>query len=671
MSLFKCVILNAMNTKTQRHKEKIYQMKKNFFCAVLLLLCPVMYGQNSDSGEITNRRERIINFHSDIVIDTTGIIRVTESIRLYAGGDDIKRGIVRSIPVYRTNIFGKKIKMNVDVISVICNGQYEKYEIKKAGENKEIFIGDPDVYLEPGIYNYIIIYESAGQVGFFDDKDELYWNVTGTDWVFPIERASACITLPNDVQSIETSCYTGSHGSTTQRCSSQATENKVCFVTDHSLFPYEGLTVAVSFPRDIIRRPPPPSPSELFWENYKYHISAFLCLLIFGIFFYSTWRKVGKNPEKPVVYPTFKPPHDRSPAATRYLHKRKYDDKAFTAALVSMAVKKVIRISNKNKQYTLESLESLEPSESLKNNTTLSSEEQKIYYTLFTDNKSITVTDKNHKKFADANTNLTTSLQASWNLKDYFLKNQNYVAWGTALLLALIILYILLTANITTEAVFLFTVPFIGLAIMLMTMKKFGKSCFAYFFKFLGICIFGIPSFIMSVAAFVIIATSLKDSWVNGTFVLALFILYGLYVYLIKAPTKLGAQTFSELEGFKMYLKTAEEHRLNFLTPPEKTPELFEKLLPYAIALDVENEWGKKFTDILKQFNYEPDWYNGDKSFTSSNFPSSFARSFTSSVGSARINPASSSSSGGSWSSGSSGGGHSGGGGGGGGGRGW
>jgi len=96
-----------------------------------------------------------------------------------------------------------------------------------------------------------------------------------------------------------------------------------------------------------------------------------------------------------------------------------------------------------------------------------------------------------------------------------------------------------------------------------------------------------------------------------------------------------------------------------------------QKLLPYAIAMGVENEWGEKFTQVLKQFNYKPDWYNSDKPFTSSRFPSTFARSFTSSVGSARINPARSSSSGGNWSSGSGGRGSSGGGGGGGGGRGW
>jgi len=196
----------------------------------------------------------------------------------------------------------------------------------------------------------------------------------------------------------------------------------------------------------------------------------------------------------------------------------------------------------------------------------------------------------------------------------------------------------------------------------LTTVNKFGKNCLTTLLILSGFTVFGLSALYVALSAAIMIP---------GRYLLAMLFLYGMYIYFIKAPTKLGAQTVSELQGFKMYLKTAEEHRLNILTPPERTPELFEKLLPYAIALNVENAWGKKFTKILERLNYEPDWYRGDKPFASSRIPSSFSSSFTSSVRSARKDPARSSSSGGSWSSGSHGRGSSGGGGGGGGGRGW
>jgi uncharacterized membrane protein len=310
----------------------------------------------------------------------------------------------------------------------------------------------------------------------------------------------------------------------------------------------------------------------------------------------------------------------------------------------------------------------LEPIEKKEN---LSEEEKVIYDSLFTENQSLTVTDKNHQKFSKAISNLTDSLQANWKLTDYFLKNRKYVAWGTMLAAVLFVFYVFCVGKIPLGATILFTVPFIGLAIMSMTEKRLGKGCLALVFKLVGFTFLGFLSLFALISVLMLSVTLLIESWAPGAFILSLSIMYVFYIYLIKAPTKLGAQTASELDGFKMYLETAEENRLNLLTPPERTPELFEKLLPYAIALGVENKWGKKFTNVLKKANYNPDWYDGDKPFTSSRFPSTFARSFTSSVSSARINPAKSSSSGGSWSSGSSGGGSSGGGGGGGGGRGW
>ncbi|NJM31032.1 MAG: DUF2207 domain-containing protein, partial [Rhizobiales bacterium] len=71
------------------------------------------------------------------------------------------------------------------------------------------------------------------------------------------------------------------------------------------------------------------------------------------------------------------------------------------------------------------------------------------------------------------------------------------------------------------------------------------------------------------------------------------------FYYLLRAPTPMGRQLLDKLEGFRMYLATAEEERLKVLHPPEKTPELFERYLPYAMALDCENEWNAKFASVL------------------------------------------------------------------------
>ena len=69
---------------------------------------------------------------------------------------------------------------------------------------------------------------------------------------------------------------------------------------------------------------------------------------------------------------------------------------------------------------------------------------------------------------------------------------------------------------------------------------------------------------------------------------------------LLKAPTRLGRKVLDRLEGFELYLSVAEEDRMNFHNPPERTPELFEKFLPYALALGVEQAWGERFAGVLE-----------------------------------------------------------------------
>ena len=147
-----------------------------------------------------------------------------------------------------------------------------------------------------------------------------------------------------------------------------------------------------------------------------------------------------------------------------------------------------------------------------------------------------------------------------------------------------------------------------------------------------------------------------------------------LFYQLMRAPTLTGRKILDKIEGFKMYLSIAEKERLNLLNPPDKTPALFEKYLPYAFALDVEQEWSEQFSDVLSKAygpsaGNAPRWYSGPSWHTLgvSGFTSSLGSSLTTAVSSA----ASSSSSSPGSSSGGGGGGSSGGGGGGGGGGGW
>ena len=141
----------------------------------------------------------------------------------------------------------------------------------------------------------------------------------------------------------------------------------------------------------------------------------------------------------------------------------------------------------------------------------------------------------------------------------------------------------------------------------------------------------------------------------------------------MKAPTEYGRGVMADIDGFKLYLSVAEKDRMNFHNPPERTPEEFEKYLPYAIALGVEHEWGEQFTDVLAaaaaergQESYYPYWYHGHYShgfFRASNFTDGLTKGVNSAIATASTAP--STSSGGGFSGGSVGGGFGGGGGGG------
>ena len=144
-----------------------------------------------------------------------------------------------------------------------------------------------------------------------------------------------------------------------------------------------------------------------------------------------------------------------------------------------------------------------------------------------------------------------------------------------------------------------------------------------------------------------------------------------LFHYLLKAPTSSGRTLLDRIEGFERYLAATEADRINRMQGPQRTPALYEKLLPYAIALDLEERWSEQFADVLARAGeagqaWAPGWYHGD--FGAHGWsPASFAGS----VGGALSGAISSSSTAPGSSSGGGGGGSSGGGGGGGGGGGW
>lgn len=628
-------------------------MKKYILLFLLLMISFLTYGQ------VIHNNERIINYHSDLQIDSTGRLLVTEHIKVYTTGEIIKRGLVRTIPMVRKDAKGNMKNVDVNVLEVLRDGKKEKTFITIRNEYITIYTGSEDYILPTGEYEYTIIYESYGHVGFFDKYDEIYWNVTGDEWNFIIQNASATVHLPQGASYINTACYTGQIGSTAKDCSCQAeNDSTVKFVCKNELNYNEGFTIAVSFTRDIVKRPPPPTKAQLFREKYGDIICSSVGLLIIAVFYLLTWNRVGRDPKKKVIIPNFNPPNGWSPAVVRYIYKKKFEDKTITACILSMAVKGAINIGQDKNKYVLFRTDKTDK---------LSSDEKTAYRALFGVKKNlIEVNNSNYKTFENVKNKLHSKMDTNWNIKEYFRKNTKYIVWAALLNIIVLILCMVFGVNWSYEAI-LFMLPFTFMGMLMISLGLKNKNTIAkIFMMFIGIS-FTLSGICTGIASYD------STNYASILFILLLFAGFFFYIYIIKAPTEKGSEAQADLEGFKMYLETAEENRLNIMMPPEHTPELFEQMLPYAVALDVENNWSEKFSKVLTQANYIPEWYSGNLSkFTYANFANSLSSSFTSSFSDASVNQNLSSSSGSSsWSSGSGGSGSSGGGGGGGGGGGW
>ncbi len=613
--------------------------------AVLLLLLPLL-SRPARGAE----PESILNFVSRITVQADGRVSVTEAITVRATGATIKRGIVRDFPTTYKDRAGSTVKVGFRVTEVRRDGREEPYKVKDAANGKKIYIGSPEVLLRPGIYTYSISYETDRQIGFFKDFDELYWNVTGTGWTFPIEQAEAVVTLPPGAQVVQQSAYTGPYGARGKDYRTwEQGRGRIVFRTTRGLAPQEGLTIAVAWPKGLVPEPGWQTRIGYFLEDNAGAVWALLGISLLLAYYLIVWVRVGRDPARGVIVPLYEPPQNLEPAAVRVLMRLGYDDKALTATLINLAVKGFLVIEDTAGEPVL--VKTGNPQ------VWLTDTEARVAARLFGSRQSLTLKNENHAAVNQAKEELQKRLRAALE-KVYFFTNSGYLAGGGVIGLAS--LGALVWGLGDTDRMLLGGFLMIWLA-------GWSAGCLAIWRST------GCGWRLLLFGFFEIVALMVLAVVVSGFVALAFLVIIGLnlvFFHLIKAPTKAGRRLMDQVEGFKMYLARAEQDRLDRLHPPEMTPERYEKYLPYALALDVENEWSEQFAGVLARAGqtpqeYTPGWYHG-RHWDSSR-PSRLARDLgsglTGAIASSSMAPGSS--------SGSGGGGFSGGGGGGGGGSGW
>ncbi|HWF96599.1 MAG TPA: DUF2207 domain-containing protein [Xanthobacteraceae bacterium] len=609
--------------------------------------------------------ERILRFVSDVEVERNGDLAVTETIRVQAEGNQIRRGILRDFPTTYARPDGGRVVVGFDVKSVTRDGADEPWTTEALANGVRVRIGRAEVNLSTGEHEYVIRYRTTRQIGFFADYDELYWNATGTGWTFAIDSAEARITLPEAVPFRQSAFYTGPQGARGQDAAIvEQRPGHIVFRTTRPLPAGNGLTVAAAWGKGVVE-PPTASQQTGWWlqDNLPDVVAGAGLAAVLGFYAFA-WLRFGRDPPRGTIIPLFGPPNGMSAASVRFVERMNFDDRCFTAAIIDLGVNGHIRLTGEGKQ--IEHRDGGKP---------IGPPEQALESKLFAAMPSLLLTQANYERLGKAKDALKERLGQAY---DGTLFTDNYLWSGVGMALSALLLVVIVVLMIVTYSdpdrlgpllfgMLVPVAPIVGGAYLVRTGLRRDR---------LGALFIGGGALLIAVSVsggLSVMAASGGGPLDLVPFAAACIVspLAFLGIHWLQAPTVTGREIMDRIEGFRQYLGVAEEDRLNALNPPDKTPELFEKFLPYAIALDVENRWAKRFAGVLAAAGAgaaASTWYVGTRDWR--NDPVGFANhlggALTHTIASASSPPGSSSSGGG-----SGGGGSSGGGGGGGGGSGW
>ncbi|NBN64368.1 DUF2207 domain-containing protein [Pannonibacter tanglangensis] len=617
--------------------------------------------------------ERILRFTSTIAASADGTLRITEVIEVQAEGREIRRGIYRDVPLLFEMEGGRIARAGFELVSVQRNGADEPHQVTSSDSGVRILIGQEEVFLPAGRHTYRIVYDTTRQIRFFGDADEIYWNATGNEWAFPIEQATARVVLPEGASALDWTAYTGPYGADGADYTAYVEDGgkALVFSATRPLAAGEGLTVAVGLDKGVIA--PPSDADELlyFLADYRNEIFGGTGLALVLAFYVITWWRVGRDPEPGVVFPRFEPPKGLSPALVHYIEHRGFSDggwRALTAACLNLAVKGRLRLDTSGDALRLEALPGAASARD-----DLARNEAVTLKWLTGRGGDVTISKSNGAAVLKLGQLFRASVERDGQ-DAYFRENTGFLVIGvvlSVLTVASIIFFgrvgdldMILLVPVAMGA-FLVSAVSVTLGKALRRRARLRTRLSAVFLSFaVGAAVYvGIGHVSLSM---------LTDAPLLPLLAALLLAVNFLFFKLMGAPTALGRQVLDEIEGLRLYLEVAEAERMNMEGAPLMSPEHFETLLPYAVALEVEEPWSRAFEVWLATAAgagaaaaYQPHWTSGMLDAGSvardlGHTVEAMSSSFTSAL------PAPETSS-----SGSSGGGFSGGGGGGGGGGGW
>ena len=513
-----------------------------------LSVCFLCFGALLAAMPAAARSLSFKHFDAQIQVQSDGSIDVTESIEVEFSGS--WHGIYRTIPVEYTTPQEMNYTLFLDDIRATdAEGQKLKLEQNREGRYIKFKIYVPDA--ENATRTILFHYRALNATRFFEDHDELYWNVTGEEWQDPIDRVTARIELPEGVSGLHAIAYTGFVNSRSEDAEVHASGNVVEISSLHSLGYRQGLTAVVGFDKGFVH---PPSAAVKFIRFLKSNLPLLIPVIAFFAMFWLWWTR-GRDPARQAISVQYDPPDQLTPAECGTLVDNEAAMRDITSTLVDLAVKGYLTIEQKDESHMLGLTHSKEYIFHLKKPpadwAAARSHEQEMLSALFDDGASPDV------KLSDLQNHFYTHLPAIRErifnalMRDgYYLHRPDTVKQG-----------------------------YIGAGLVIGLLLAAGSTFFAN-------------------------ATGIASStWVVAG--LATGLVIGIFGWFMSARTITGERALEKVLGFEEFLGRVEKDQIERL---QKSPELFEKFLPYAMALRVEKKWVQAFSGIALP---PPQWFQG------------------------------------------------------------
>lgn len=490
----------------------------------------------------------IQHFDERVTVDPDASIEVSEIIDVqFIGGP--WHGIYRTIPVEYTSPSGLNYTLFLKPLSVTDdNGQPLRYETSRQGRYLRFKVYVPNA--DDSTRTVVLRYRVLDAVRFFSDHDELYWNVTGDQWDAPIEAGSAHIELPQGVTGLRATAYTGVYGSREQQAQVNVKGNAADIQTTQPLGYRAGLTAVVGWDKGFVHAPSPWQKTWLFLRsNWPFAIP----IVVFLVMLWLWWTR-GRDPERDSITVQYDPPNKLSPAECGTLVDDEAGMRDITATLVDLAVNGYMTIEQKQNGGALGFIHHHDYTFHLKKPpaewTAAKPHEQEMLAAIFGAGAADVA-------LADLQNRFYTHLPG--------IKDQIFDALVNAG-------YYLHRPDVVRQS-------YLGVGVLIGFLLAAGSGW-------------------LEGATGVASLTWIITGVVAGAIICAVG-------WFMPARTISGARTYAQVLGFERFLGRVEKDRIERL---EKTPELFEKYLPYAMALRVEKGWVQQFSGIAMQ---PPTWFQG------------------------------------------------------------